>query len=181
MSELSSIAHQDHQEQGLEVSELAAELMTLIDEAGDSIDEDVGRTRDCLHRARRLLLRHSEAPSCAPAGQGLAPWQMRRILRHIEEHLQDIIRTEDLAGIARLSVSHFTRAFRDSFQETPYAYVLGRRVARAQEMMIATDQPLAQIALACGMADQAHFSRLFRRLVGESPSRWRRRHARVAA
>ncbi|THK35807.1 AraC family transcriptional regulator [Ensifer sp. MPMI2T] len=77
----------------------------------------------------------------------------------------------------RLSVSHFSRAFRDSFQETPYAYVLRCRVARSKEMMATTNEPLAQIALSCGMADQAHFSRLFRRLTGESPSHWRRRHS----
>jgi AraC-like DNA-binding protein len=51
-------------------------------------------------------------------------------------------------------------------------------VEHAQRLMLATDAPLSQIALDCGLADQAHFSRLFRRFVGESPRSWRR--ARVS-
>jgi AraC family transcriptional regulator len=179
VSELASTTSQHNQEPGFPTSQLAAELLTLLREAGESIDEDVGHTRDCLHRARRLLAGDQDsAPQGRPVhGSGLAPWQMRRIVRHVEEHLHALIRTEDLAAVARLSVSHFSRAFRDSFEDTPYAYVLGRRVVRAQEMMVSSDDSLAQIALSCGMADQAHFSRLFRRITGESPSRWRRRHA----
>jgi AraC family transcriptional regulator len=45
----------------------------------------------------------------------------------------------------------------------------------AQRLMLTTQEPLSQIALACGMADQAHLSKLFRRGVGETPGAWRRR------
>lgn len=165
---------------GFDSRDLAAALSVLLDEAGQSIDEDISRTRDCLVQAKRLLRHHGgdAQPAVEPTGQGLAPWQKLRITRFVENNLHEVIRTEDLAAIARLSVSHFSRAFRDSFQETPYAYVLSRRVARAKEMMATTEDSLAQIALSCGMADQAHFSRLFRRLAGETPSCWRRRQMR---
>lgn len=43
-------------------------------------------------------------------------------------------------------------------------------------MMLATEEPLSQVALDCGFADQSHFSRLFRRQEGSSPSAWRRAH-----
>jgi transcriptional regulator GlxA family with amidase domain len=49
-----------------------------------------------------------------------------------------------------------------------------RRVHRAQGLMLTTTESLSQIAVQCGMADQAHFCKLFRRLVGESPNAWRR-------
>nr|WP_252192875.1 AraC family transcriptional regulator [Rhizobium sp. CSW-27] len=170
----------------MEAREFATELLTLLDEAGLSINDDIDRTRECLDQAQRLLSSHKQGATedRAPqgqGGQGLAPWQVRRIARFVEENLHQMIRTEELAGIARLSVSHFSRAFRDSFGQAPYAYVLYRRIARAKQMMRESDEPLAQIALCCGMADQAHFSRLFRRLTGETPSHWRRRHARTGA
>jgi transcriptional regulator GlxA family with amidase domain len=47
-------------------------------------------------------------------------------------------------------------------------------VERAQDLLLATDEPISQIALACGLADQCHLCRLFRKLAGESPAAWRR-------
>lgn len=189
MSEISGSAYSALSGRGLEAPELATELLTLLDEAGLAINDDIDRTREYLDRAQRLLSNHKRGPTKEHAaqepggqgqgGQGLAPWQVRRLARFVEENLHEIIRAEDLAGIARLSISHFSRAFRESFRQTPYAYVLDRRIARAKQMMAAGNEPLAQIALSCGMADQAHFSRLFRRLTGETPSQWRRRHART--
>src|SRR5215510_10333934 len=82
----------------------------------------------------------------------------------------------DLAPLARLSAGHFSRSFTRSFGIAPFAYVAGRRLARAQELMLTTDEPLSQIALACGLCDQSHLTRLFRRHVGTSPNAWRRSH-----
>jgi transcriptional regulator GlxA family with amidase domain len=105
---------------------------------------------------------------------GLAPWQVRRVTAHIEEHLASTIRLQDLARIARLSHSHFCRAFKESIGHPAHAYVMRRRVQRAQGLMLTTAESLSQIAVQCGMADQAHFCKLFRRLIGESPNAWRR-------
>jgi AraC-like DNA-binding protein len=49
-----------------------------------------------------------------------------------------------------------------------------RSIEKAQRLMLLTDDPLAQIALDCGLADQAHLSRWFRRLIGVSPAAWRK-------
>jgi AraC family transcriptional regulator len=105
---------------------------------------------------------------------GLAPWQMKRVIDYIEANLGSNIRAEDLAGIARLSVSHFSRTFRRSFGETPHSYVMRQRMRRAQDIMLRSEHPLSRIALDCGMCDQAHFSRVFRKLVGTNPWAWRR-------
>jgi AraC family transcriptional regulator len=112
---------------------------------------------------------------------GLAPWQVRRVTEYIEEHLASSIRLQDLAGIARLSHSHFCRAFKESLGHPAHAYVMRRRVHRAQGLMLTTAESLSQIAALCGMADQAHFCKLFRRLVGESPNAWRRARRQAAA
>jgi AraC family transcriptional regulator len=52
-----------------------------------------------------------------------------------------------------------------------------RRVERAQGLMLRSDVSLAQIAIDCGFADQAHFNKSFRRILGESPGAWRRARA----
>jgi AraC family transcriptional regulator len=80
----------------------------------------------------------------------------------------------DLAAIARLSTSQFFRAFRKSFDETPHAYITRQRVRRAQVIMRSSQEPLSQIALDCGMTDQSHFTRVFRKVVGINPGMWRR-------
>ncbi|WP_146171566.1 AraC family transcriptional regulator [Luteibacter sp. OK325] len=86
-----------------------------------------------------------------------------------------------LASVVHLSVGHFCRAFKGRFGERPRAYLMRRRIAYAKWMMLSTDQPLSEIALACGMADQPHFSNVFRRMTGETPSRWRAEHRQPMA
>lgn len=110
----------------------------------------------------------------AIARGGLAPWQARIIKTHIDTHLDDDLRTQDLARLVQLSTFHFCRVFRLTFGHSPHVYVTRRRVERAQGLILATDQALGRIALDCGFADQAHFTRVFRRLCGESPGEWRR-------
>jgi transcriptional regulator GlxA family with amidase domain len=109
---------------------------------------------------------------------GLAPWQIRKVASHIEANLDKPIKSGDLAALLDLTPCHFSRAFRNSFGNSPLEHVIRRRMERAQGLMLSTGAPLSQIALECGLADQAHFSRLFRRTVGESPKVWRR--ARVS-
>lgn len=119
-----------------------------------------------------LLLRESARP--APSKGGLASWQERKIRDHINTNIDSSILVEDLADIVSLSSAHFCRAFKKSFDATPHAYIVRRRVERAQELMRTTRSPLSQIALDCGFADQTHLSKLFRRLTGNTPNNWRR-------
>jgi AraC-like DNA-binding protein len=114
------------------------------------------------------------AASAKPGRGGLAPWQVRRVATYMDGNLAASIQCEHLARVTRLSVSHFMRAFRESFGAPPHTYLMRRRMERAQGLMLTTDTPLGQIALDCGLADQSHMTRLFRRLVGESPAAWRR-------
>jgi len=109
----------------------------------------------------------------SPRG-GLAPWQQKRVLAYIESNISRGLRVADLAGVVHLSISHFSRAFAESFGQTPFAYVTVRRIRYAQVIMLNTRVPLSQVALDCGMCDQAHFTRVFRKTVGISPSLWRR-------
>ena len=131
---------------------------------------------DGTARARATRPLPPNRAALTPARGGLAPWQVLRIKAHVEAHLDSTLRARDLAVMARLSTGHFCRAFKRSLGVAPIAYIAGRRVASAQNLMLASNESLSQIALACGFYDQAHLTRVFRRHAGTSPHDWRRRH-----
>ena len=111
---------------------------------------------------------------------GLATWQTRRTLAYIEANLASKMEIDDLANVVALSRSHFSRAFKRSLGYSPMEYVVVRRVERAKTMISGTRESLAEVALACGFADQAHLNRRFRDVVGISPGRWRRSNVPAA-
>jgi AraC family transcriptional regulator len=123
-------------------------------------------------REPRDSLRYSRNWATPRTG-ALSPALTLRISAYIEAHLDQRCRTAELAHVAGLSKSHFSRLFVKRFGSRAQLYITHRRVAMAQALML-TDAPLSEIALSCGMSDQAHFSKQFRRVVGQSPSVWRR-------
>lgn len=118
----------------------------------------------------------TRAPRIYPPRGGLAAWQAQRIAGYIREHMGTRLKASDLAAMARLSDSHFSRAFKATFAVPPAVYIMRLRMRVAQEKMLTTGHSLAQIALECGLCDQAHFSRTFRRVVGQTPHHWRRQY-----
>ena len=154
-------------------------LASLLASATVALDTDRRAARSCIERAAALLgidlgSVGSRAAEHSSLQGGLAPWQAERIRSYIEDKLDSTIRATDLAGVVQLSMSHFFRAFRKTFGESPIAYIMQRRIRRAQELMLASQLPLSQVALECGMCDQPHFCRVFRRIVGINPNAWRR-------
>jgi AraC family transcriptional regulator len=113
-------------------------------------------------------------PMGATKRGGLAPWQARRAAEMIRESLAGNIRLSDLARECGLSVSHFTRAFRQSFDMSPHRWLVERRIDRAKALLATSDLPIAEIAMRSGFSDQAAFTRAFARKIGDSPGRWRR-------
>ena len=103
----------------------------------------------------------------------LPAWKMRKVISHVEAHLSRRIHVKELAGLVELSASHFCRAFKCAIGASPRVYILRRRIEVAQAMMLTTAEPFRSIAMICGMCDQQHFTRSFRRIVGETPSMWR--------
>ena len=151
-----------------------ADAVGLLDDVRRRIGRDPEGARAAALRLVTLLTSPGGEP--VPVRGGLAPWQKRKIDRYIQQRLERPLRVKDLAEQVSLSVSHFCRAFRESFGASPHLHLTRLRVERAQRLMLTTQDPLNQIALACGMADQAHLSKLFRRAVGEPPNAWRRRN-----
>jgi AraC family transcriptional regulator len=160
---------------------MEAELMLSVDDPVLQLRSMVSELEEYLRRAAAILETVGEEPPPPPPAPepriGLAPWQIRRVLAHVEMKLDTPLRNDDLAAIANLSSFHFCRVFRKSVGVTPHEYIMRRRVERAQGLMLSTDASLSQIAADCGLADQAHLTRVFRKAVGESPSAWRKARA----
>jgi transcriptional regulator GlxA family with amidase domain len=129
-----------------------------------------------LRRAENFLkpAAQSEISRTANSGPRLTAWQRRRVLEHIETSLAMPLRNRDLAALVDFSEFHFNVAFRNSLGTSPHEFLIRRRIERAQQLMLSTEMPLCDIAAECGLADQAHLSRLFRKVVGETPAAWRR-------
>lgn len=122
-----------------------------------------------------------EPPTVPMIRGGLAPHRLRRVQSYVETHLTERLPLCRLAEIARLSPKHFSRVFTQTTGQSPHRWVILRRVAVARELLETTDLSLSDIALACGFADQSHFTALFRRHLGTPPGLWRQRyHAALA-
>jgi AraC-like DNA-binding protein len=146
----------------------------LLRTACVTLDNDSAAAKRDIRRALELLLDSVVGPSPDRPILGLAAWQARRVVEHVLSNLETPLKVQDLATVVRLSTSHFSRAFRLSFHVSPHAYIVAVRLAHARALMLDSDEPMSQIAVACGFADQAHFTRVFRRRVGCAPGLWRR-------
>lgn len=155
---------------------LPATASRILDEVRGALPHDLAAASVSANRLALLLRESISVPPIRPAVSkgGLASWQERKVREYVEDNLDSPILVEDLADIVSLSAAHFCRAFKKSFCATPHAYIVQRRVLRAQDLMRSTRSPLSQIALDCGFADQTHLSKLFRRLTGRTPNAWRR-------
>lgn len=164
--------------EGVLPADLAASLIHLLVCAKRHLDRDREKAEASIARASSLLQveidRKSAGSDEGPSLGTLAAWQANRVRAYVNANLETPIQIRDLAAVARRSSAYFCRAFKTTFGETPHAFVVGRRLHRAAELMLTSDDSLSQVALACGFADQAHLCKMFRQRHGESPAAWRR-------
>ena len=113
-------------------------------------------------------------PMSRPVRGGLAPWQVRRAKEILNANLDGGMPLKEVARECRLSVSHFSRAFRQTMGVAPHNWLLTRRVEVAKEKLRDRRLSLSDVASACGFADQSHLTRVFTHIIGVSPGAWRR-------
>lgn len=159
-------------------TETAEEVSSLLLCAIRCVEKDETIAIDLMKQASSLLkpfaIPVEPAERQRNSAGGLAPWQINRVKNYIEERISNPIALDELAQEAKLSTSYFSAAFKVTFGISPHNYVVERRVEFAKHRMLNSDAPLCEIALDCGLADQAHLSRIFRRVTGTTPSAWRR-------
>jgi AraC family transcriptional regulator len=105
---------------------------------------------------------------------GLASWQKRVVISHIEDHLTDQICLTSLAKLVKLSPYHFCRAFRQSFGLPPRQYHVKRRIEHAKQLLADREMSITDVGLTVGYSQASSFSLAFRKMTGGSPSEYRR-------
>jgi AraC family transcriptional regulator len=146
-------------------------MLTLKDEADSRNAGGLALVEAVTAGLGHLLLRHAgvERPRPLRARGGLAAAAKRRVLEMIDVALEIRLTIEMLAREVGLSSAHFARAFRESLGRAPHQYLLARRLERARRLLETTGASLSDIAQRTGFADQAHFTRLFKRAFGTTP------------
>jgi AraC family transcriptional regulator len=99
--------------------------------------------------------------------------QLEQVYDYIECNLHRPLTVTELAAVAGVSPTHFTRLFRRQTGEPPYRYVRKRRLDRAERLIVGTQLSLAAVAAAVGFSDQSHLSRVMRAERGLTPGQVR--------
>ena len=160
-----------------------ARVVNLLMSASRELEHSQEAAKTSIHRATSLLQAQMRCASTEPQEPtpALLAWQMRLVENYIEEHIDQQILVADLSARVNLSEAHFSRGFKLAYRASPHAYIVRRRVEFAAQLMLASRDPLSEIALRCGFHDQAHLNKQFRRLTGETPAAWRRLRCRPAS
>jgi AraC family transcriptional regulator len=104
----------------------------------------------------------------------LTAYQLRRLDDYIQDHLDAPIRVATLAHLLSMSEGHIHRALKVTTGYTPLEFVNRRRIDRAAEWFRTSPLGVQEAALAVGFASPSAFARVFRRILGRSPSEYRR-------
>ncbi|MHB9022779.1 MAG: helix-turn-helix domain-containing protein [Armatimonadota bacterium] len=97
-------------------------------------------------------------------------------MKYMQDHLHEELSRDDLAQVACLSPSHFSRVVKQAFGQSFTDLLTRMRVDRAREMLVLTEKSLIQICMDCGFSDQSYFSKVFQKVTGRPPSEYRRLH-----
>ncbi|QEE43193.1 helix-turn-helix transcriptional regulator (plasmid) [Rhizobium sp. WL3] len=101
---------------------------------------------------------------------GLSPRDLRMLDEYIDNASGSPITNAQLASLVNLPEAVFLKAFKVSTEETPYQYVLQRRILRAKSLLGMKDLSIAEIAYSCGFSSQSHMTDVFRCRVGATPA-----------
>jgi AraC family transcriptional regulator len=131
---------------------------------------------DSLLCALAVHLQRSYAltpPKSARLGNGLPRARLNRVIEYIETNLDREIALMALADIAGMSSHYFSELFKQSLHFSPYQYVLRRRIEYARQLLGQPSITVLEAAVRSGFSDQSHFTKVFRRIVGVTPTGYR--------
>ncbi|WP_227272240.1 helix-turn-helix transcriptional regulator [Roseobacter weihaiensis] len=123
----------------------------------------------------QFLALTADSAGISPIGPG-RPEDVRitRVIDYIEAHYGEPLAVAELAAVAAMSPSHFSKCFKATTGEPVWVYVQRRRCERARDKLATTHEAIAQIAYACGFANQGHLTSVFKKTFGVTPGQVRR-------
>lgn len=125
--------------------------------------------------AARLIQNYAVSkPAFELKAKGLSRSQLAQVIDYIKANLAQDLSILDLATLTGMSESHFSRSFKHSVGIAPYQYLIQQRVERAQQLLMQPAIPISDIALDCGFANQTHFTRVFRQIIGLTPKAYQK-------
>lgn len=134
--------------------------------------EDILKVQSQLAALVRHALTYAERRAPAPRASKRAPIRLLdRARDYLEEHLYEPVTLDQLAAAAAVSRFHLARSFMEHFGIPPHAYVLQRRINRACALL-RSGVPCVEVASSVGFADQSHFTRHFKKIMGVTPARY---------
>ncbi|MGY5763941.1 helix-turn-helix transcriptional regulator [Brachybacterium sp. DNPG3] len=104
---------------------------------------------------------------------------LRRVRDRMDREHAQPLDVEELARGVHLSAGHLSRRFREEYGESPYSYLMTRRIERAMALLRLTDRSVTDICMEVGFSSLGTFSTRFKELVGVSPSGYRERGAEI--
>lgn len=125
------------------------------------------KTSRLTHAVNLMVERHGHIGRNAKLAK-IFPKAIKRSREFIDANIAMNPSLQEIAKVAGLSSSHLLRVFRDAVGMTPHAYLMQRRVAKARHLLV-KGEAIRSIAILTGFADQAHFSREFKRFYGITP------------
>jgi transcriptional regulator GlxA family with amidase domain len=102
--------------------------------------------------------------------------RLRRARDRMDREYAEPLDVPALARTALMSPAHFSRRFREAYSETPYSYLMTRRIERAKALLRRGDMAVTEVCFAVGCASLGSFSARFTEIVGETPSAYRARN-----
>lgn len=126
-----------------------------------------------MDHALALLVLRLQSSQHKPSEGALSQRQLNDVCDYILEHLADEISLSALSAITGLSAAEFSRRFRVSTGEPPYAFVTRQRIRRAMTLLSDGSTSVEEIALRVGYLNGSQLARAFRKIAGRSPTQWR--------
>jgi AraC family transcriptional regulator len=160
--------------------DIAIERLALALQDANSLADSFGRMYAdsvCDAILARLLARRTDGTPARADSKGapLPRWRLRRAIDFIEANLANPIGLAEVAASTGLTRMHFAAQFRSTTGYSPHAYLLRRRLEHAQMLLRSSDFSVLNVALSCGFSSHAHFTAVFKRMIGEPPNAWRMR------
>lgn len=137
-----------------------------------------GADEGFMERLAGVMLEQTFRALTTPGTRGINPRhvhfsRLQAVLNFIHDSLAGDLSAESLAGLADVSVAHFSRIFRDATGVSPHRYVLSARLDLARKLLTQSTLPISRIAEECGFSSQSHLTASFRAAHSTTPAQYR--------